>query len=275
MLLKRLGVALVGIPLALYITRHGGWPLSALTAAAMLGMVYEASMSASRAIQDKARFRRYFLIDLLASAGLFAAVTRGVWMAPAFCALALFWVACGLLAYPTSRDGLFRWLFSTFAIPYICAGALSFYVLARLDWKLGVLALAVCWAADTAAYAAGHAVGRHKLAPSISPNKSVEGAVAGVVAAALVTALFARFSDLPVGVGAAVGALLGVAAVAGDLLESKLKRGLDIKDFGSGLPGHGGLLDRLDSLLLVAPVLLLIALRLPLIIAAPVAAVVF
>jgi phosphatidate cytidylyltransferase len=114
----------------------------------------------------------------------------------------------------------------------------------------------VTWAADTGAYYVGTSVGRHRLAPVISPNKTVEGLVGGVMLA-LGAALLARMWFLPsfsVTECLVAGALLTIAGVTGDLTESALKRSAGVKDSGVVLPGHGGMLDRLDSLLFTSPV---------------------
>ena len=108
------------------------------------------------------------------------------------------------------------------------------------------------WAADTAAFFVGLRWGRRQLAPSISPGKTVEGAIAGWIAALLVTAsvwnFWVREGDW-VG-GLLVGAVVGVGALLGDLLESMFKRNFNMKDASQLIPGHGGVLDRVDSLLL-------------------------
>ena len=125
---------------------------------------------------------------------------------------------------------------------------------AGLQWT--VLAFLVTFATDTSAYAVGRAVGRRKLAPSISPGKTWEGAVGGLVgAAAAATALVVLLDGIESNLlpAIALGLGVGVAAQAGDLLESKVKRLADAKDSGRLIPGHGGLLDRLDSLLPVFP----------------------
>jgi len=115
----------------------------------------------------------------------------------------------------------------------------------------------VTWAADTAAYAVGSRFGRRRIAPRLSPGKTLEGTAAGLVTAALVAVVFGWIYGLaPVGV-AIVALLAGPAALAGDLIESALKRAARAKDSGGIMPGHGGLLDRIDSLLLVAPVVYL------------------
>ncbi|HET8644277.1 MAG TPA: phosphatidate cytidylyltransferase [Vicinamibacteria bacterium] len=123
-------------------------------------------------------------------------------------------------------------------------------------WRL-VLLLAIIMVADSAAYFAGRALGRRKLAPSISPGKTWEGALAGLLGGVL-GALAVRALALPA-LPPLHAALLGVAVavmgMAGDLAESLLKRWAGVKDSGSVFPGHGGMLDRLDSLLFGAPVL--------------------
>lgn len=122
-------------------------------------------------------------------------------------------------------------------------------------WAL--LALAVTWAADVAAYAVGSRIGRRRIAPRLSPGKTIEGTAAGLAAAALTAIGFGAIYGLaPAGV-AIVAVLAGPAALAGDLVESALKRAAGVKDAGGLIPGHGGLLDRIDSLLLVAPVVYL------------------
>lgn len=111
--------------------------------------------------------------------------------------------------------------------------------------------------ADTAAYYVGSAIGRRKMAPRLSPNKSWEGAIAAVVGsigAALLAAVW-FYPELPLKHALIIGALLGPAGIFGDLAESVLKRAGGVKDSGRILPGHGGLLDRTDSLLFAAPVL--------------------
>jgi phosphatidate cytidylyltransferase len=123
-------------------------------------------------------------------------------------------------------------------------------------WRL-VLLMATIMVADTAAYFAGRAFGRRKLAPSISPGKTQEGAIAGLLGGVL-GALAVRaigMPALPALDAAALGALVALAGMCGDLAESLLKRWAGVKDSGHLFPGHGGMLDRLDSLLFGAPVL--------------------
>ena len=119
---------------------------------------------------------------------------------------------------------------------------------------LGPLLMTVLavWAADVVAYFVGSLFGRHKIVPRISPGKTWEGTIAGVLAAAAVVLLWNRpFLGVPLW-SAAMAVLIGPAAFAGDLLESWVKRRAGVKDSGTSLPGHGGVLDRLDSLVAAA-----------------------
>ena len=127
-----------------------------------------------------------------------------------------------------------------------------------------VFAVLVSWTTDVFAYFVGSKIGKHKLCPKISPKKSVEGAIGGVVGAVLLNSLlllvFKKFffqngSEISyIGVGI-LSAILSVVSMFGDLAASTLKRNFGIKDFGKLLPGHGGIMDRFDSMLFVLPVL--------------------
>ncbi len=118
---------------------------------------------------------------------------------------------------------------------------------------LTLWAMALVWACDSGAYFAGRAIGGPKLAPSISPNKTWAGFFGGVAAAGLFGAVLAIWFHLPVALAVATP-FLAMLAQVGDLYESHLKRVAGVKDSGTMLPGHGGLLDRLDGLVAVAPV---------------------
>jgi phosphatidate cytidylyltransferase len=117
------------------------------------------------------------------------------------------------------------------------------------EWVL--VLLLVAFAVETGAYAVGRAYGRRPLAPRISPNKTQEGALGGLVAGVVALVVGVALFDLPVSLGEAAvwGLGLAVAAQVGDLYESALKRRLEAKEASALIPGHGGLLDRLDSIL--------------------------
>lgn len=115
----------------------------------------------------------------------------------------------------------------------------------------------VLMGADTGAYYVGRAIGKHKLAPAISPGKTWEGVAGGVLAALLMATLahFWFFRELPLKLGLPLATVMTILGILGDLTESALKRSVGAKDAASILPGHGGLLDRLDSLLFNAPLI--------------------
>jgi phosphatidate cytidylyltransferase len=151
------------------------------------------------------------------------------------------------------------------ALTLVCGLAVlapAFVALARLQISSGGFArgpLIVLWlvlmvcAADIGAYFAGRAFGRRKLAPRVSPGKTWEGAVGGLVAVALVAAGGALYFGLPPLIVIVFGGGVGIFSVIGDLTESMFKRAAALKDSGTLLPGHGGLLDRIDSVTAAAP----------------------
>ncbi|WP_294391869.1 phosphatidate cytidylyltransferase [uncultured Sphingomonas sp.] len=136
---------------------------------------------------------------------------------------------------------------------YIGTAAISILFLREQPngFALALWTLAIVWATDIGAYFAGHRIGGAKLAPRISPNKTWAGLIGGMVAAGIVGFGIASVGRLPLG-AYWLGAPLAVAAQLGDLFESGLKRRAGLKDSGTILPGHGGLLDRVDGVLPVA-----------------------
>ena len=146
-----------------------------------------------------------------------------------------------------------------FGALYFALPISSLHYLKEADPWLVFLLFAVVWLGDTAAFYVGSALGRHKMAPVVSPKKSWEGSLAGFVASILAAAVWSWWCldhriDLEL---LAAAALTAAAAQIGDLVESMIKRGSGVKDSGSLLPGHGGMLDRIDALLFAAPVLVL------------------
>ncbi|WP_102271427.1 phosphatidate cytidylyltransferase [Cytobacillus massiliigabonensis] len=117
--------------------------------------------------------------------------------------------------------------------------------------------LFIIWATDSGAYFIGRAIGKKKLWPEISPNKTIEGSVGGVFCALIVAVLFLLFTDIPASLFQLliITVVLSVFGQIGDLVESALKRHYDVKDSGKIMPGHGGILDRFDSLLFVWPLI--------------------
>ncbi|HEV2421004.1 MAG TPA: phosphatidate cytidylyltransferase [Candidatus Acidoferrales bacterium] len=143
--------------------------------------------------------------------------------------------------------------------------AWPFSYLIRMDGRLPegpvlvLFALAVVWAGDTLAYFTGKSMGRVKMAPALSPGKTWEGAVGNIIGSLVVGYFFARWQNGGLTAWLATAALANIAGQVGDLVESAYKRGAGVKDSGAMLPGHGGMLDRIDSLIFAAPVVWLAA----------------
>ncbi len=174
----------------------------------------------------------------------------------------------GSFARTDPRDGLVAWVTTAFGAVYV--GLIAFVlqvaatapavpadaVLEILGPERGWVLLLIfgVWSFDTGAFLVGSQVGRHKFLTHISPSKSIEGVVGGLVATTIVTALMlAGLGQDPLG-ALVLGPLLGLSAQAGDLAESMLKRAAGAKDSGTLIPGHGGILDRIDSFLFAGPV---------------------
>jgi len=142
-------------------------------------------------------------------------------------------------------------------VVYVCVPTMALIFLReQMPGGLGLLlafwALSLVWATDIGAYFAGRAIGGPKLAPRVSPSKTWAGLGGGVLAALVLGFVLHRFMGLPIQLAAASG-LLAVAAQLGDLLESAMKRRAGVKDSGTLLPGHGGVMDRLDGVATAAP----------------------
>ncbi len=138
--------------------------------------------------------------------------------------------------------------------------ALPFSYIVRLNEieqvgrQLVLFTLVLIWAGDMLAYFVGKGLGRLPMAPALSPKKTWEGAIGNVIASMLVGVLFARWMQMDVTIPLIIAGVANIAGQAGDLIESAYKRGAAVKDSGALLPGHGGMLDRIDSLILAAPV---------------------
>lgn len=188
-------------------------------------------------------------IDRLALVGVLAFVAAGA-------AFARREPASGFSVWSVTLFGaVYVGLLGTVAsLTTVAAGPTSDSIWAERLWI--VVLLAGVWAFDTGAYLVGRAVGRRRFLPWISPKKTFEGVLGGLVVATVAVAAVLVLGGQPWWEGLVLGPVLGAAAQAGDLAESLLKRAAGAKDSGSLLPGHGGILDRVDSILFAAPVLL-------------------
>jgi phosphatidate cytidylyltransferase len=272
MLWTRIATAAVGIPLALLVIWVGGWPLAVVVALiAVLGI--GEFMRLRRANHRYTIGFGYVLSPLLV---LGAALVQPHYAGEGcrYEGLALYLaggLASALLLPLLERRSEMRWVSPEFAsmilglfyVPFLLGYMLLLRSIAPgtvrhtpvpVGAALLFLAIGACWVTDAAAYLVGRKIGRHKLAPKISPGKTIEGGVAGLVGAVLFVGALGTWVGLPIWSAALLGVTLGVVGQLGDLFESWLKRRAGVKDSGALLPGHGGVLDRFDSLLFVAPV---------------------
>jgi len=268
MLWKRLATAAVLIPLLVAsirfsAERSAGWPFLLLFAVVAALCADEAFRMFLHGARDRAGG-----VALAVLVYLSAALLPGSFGVPAL-------LVCVLLSVFHALPGAAEPAEKTRRAATLCLGAvyigglLSTYPRTLLlprgeHWVfLGIIAVAV---GDTMAYFTGRAIGRRKLAPAVSPNKTVEGAVGGLLGSVGCAVLYAHgfLPGVPAGYAAAAGAALGIFGQAGDLFESLVKRAAGVKDSGTILPGHGGILDRADGILAAGPALYLFAALSPL-----------
>ncbi len=246
----RLISAAVGIPIVLLAILAGVPGISTLAIAAALVAGYELAQMA--ALRPGANLRYITVVTALAAGGV-AAATGPAEVAVPFLAFGGALGLAGLFSVATSRHPYrTRFLLVGAAALYFGAALAHAAPLAGVEdgrrWLL--LAILGTFAVDTGAYFTGRAIGRHKLAPKISPKKTWEGVFGAAAAAVGAVIALGAILDLPIAVWEAVllGLALTVAGVLGDLFESYLKRKANVKDSGRIIPGHGGILDRIDSL---------------------------
>ena len=274
-LARRIAFAVVAIPAALGIARLGGWYFVALLAAiAVLGAreIYDFA-----AVQGIAPLRRTGMLGAALAPVLMAfyaleRAAQGPFQAGRYAVAVwlLLVIAVGLWRRGSNRRPLTAVAVTVFGALY--AGWLpAFAILLRhpvagpaSGWQVGMallfFPLALTWAGDTAAFAGGTAFGGPKLAPVVSPNKTWSGAAAGLfgtIAAALIyAAVVFQLVGVAVGLGEllVLGAAISLVGQLGDVAESLFKREVGVKDSSALIPGHGGVLDRFDSLYFVLPV---------------------
>jgi phosphatidate cytidylyltransferase len=280
-LAARLATAVVGVPILLALIVIGGWPfgLAAAAAAGLSARETYALLRTGTAGSEDRSLDWPGLAAIVGSGFLVAAATAGAAAVLAALAIALLGLLTLTLAAPV-RSG--AWIASLAAIvypglplgllvltrnrpnvataviplrPLIGGGERALMVSDAAGWVL--LLFTAVWATDTAAYVVGRTVGRHPFWPRVSPSKTWEGTAAGLVGGTLVGVAWSLVLPLSPASGAVLGLALALAAVVGDLAESDLKRSAGAKDAGALLPGHGGLLDRIDGLAFASVVIFL------------------
>jgi phosphatidate cytidylyltransferase len=262
MLLQRVAVSLVGIPVIVALTLLGG-PLFVIVAGFVLTVAalefYAVTDPVPAAGGQPRRLHDQRLSGLIGVAGvalLVAAADNGFdWWARALTLLVVLPLLPSILR-GEAETGLRDWLWALGGLLYV--GFLGSHLIFLRDAPNGrdwvLLVLLATFATDTSAYIVGRLIGRTKITPAISPGKTLEGSLGGLAAGAAAV-LFLNWA-LDAGAGAEIvllALLLPVFAQLGDLAESLIKRGGGVKDASRVIPGHGGFLDRLDSLLFTVP----------------------
>lgn len=268
--LRRVLAALVFLPFLVFVSRQGGWVFLIFVNATMVLALWEFyQLMERKGVNPSKRLG-------VAAALVLSTITW--WWGPSHQSLGLFLatfmiaIALRELFRPQMAFPIYDIATTTFGVFYVGWLMLHLLLLRELPREFGLpdaagsafllYAFLLAWACDTGAYFIGLSLGRRRLAPTVSPNKSVEGAIGGFLAAVgaafLGHAWFVRDAVgvpyLTGGQTAALGVLVGIAAQLGDLVESLLKRDARIKDSSDMIPGHGGVLDRFDSLLFSGPV---------------------
>jgi phosphatidate cytidylyltransferase len=256
--LKRVASAVVLIPIFVWMVSRGpAWLFTLFVVAVGAAAMWELTRLLQRAA-GLATYRRLGVAAVIAVTASFA--TPANFPVPAVPSLVLTMAIAAVLSAPVWSGGL----------PATQAVALTLLGVLYIGWFLGHVILlrqldtahlvlflvGVTWTGESAAYLVGSTMGRHKLAPVISPNKTVEGGVAQLIASVLGgLVLGVWLVEWPAARAVGAGVLLGLVGQIGDLAESVIKRSIGVKDTGNLIPGHGGVLDRVDGLLFNAPAL--------------------
>lgn len=253
MFLTRLksGIVLMAITIALLV--YGGYPLFfVITGISLIGLfeLYR-TVGMEKTLPAVVGYISSIVIDILILDNYYEHLL--MWLI--FTLMVL--MACYVIAFPKFDSNQMVMLF--FGLIYVTV-MLSFVFKVRFV-KDGILLVWLifigAWGSDTCAYCVGKLIGKHKMPSKLSPNKTIEGCVGGIIGAALLGFIFAVifFKDkniwweLPI-----IGAASSVISQIGDLTASAIKRNHDIKDYGKLIPGHGGILDRFDSIIFTAPI---------------------
>jgi len=282
-LARRIAFGVIAAPLGAAILVYGDWPLAALLAiTAALGAHELFKMARATGLTPfegvgsaiaglipllvHARFLRLYEPDgrlgalSVAALVILVVIAMSIWMR-GVAGKPLTAVAVTIIG-ALYTGGMLSFAYAIRYHPYASAPTSGSLFNLPSGGLLLLLPVFVTWASDIGAYAVGRTMGKHKLIPSVSPGKTVEGSIGGLAASMLVAWAYTQFALHPSHLGfrsqplgaLAFGAVLSVAAQIGDLAESLFKREAGVKDSSHLIPGHGGVLDRFDSLLFVMPV---------------------
>lgn len=252
----RIITAIVGLAIFIPLIVYGHWPLT--IAAIVLGIV---------AMSEILAMKKMFLISfeaIVSYLGVALLILPDSWLdfLPSATTrwFAFYVLVILLLLHTVIRKQRFTFDDAgvlTLAMLYVGMGFRYFIEARSVNFETLLYGMLIVWITDSGAYLIGRKIGKHKLAPKVSPNKTWEGSVGGTIAATIILAIYLYF--IPVG-GSLIPMIcmtliLSVLGQFGDLIESSLKRFYGVKDSGKILPGHGGILDRFDSMLIVMPMM--------------------
>ena len=260
--MKRILTAIVALPILLYTV----WSEIPYFFVVLVAIAVLLALSEFYNLASKVGCRPQIISGCAAALLVVACFVFGepTWIAAVLIALAIVSLATALAHPDEMNKSLVSVSATVFGVVYVAllAGSLAGVRMIQsptphLAAKLLTMFFAMVMMTDTGAYYTGRSIGRHKLAPRVSPGKTIEGAVGGFIAAIITGPLckWIFFSEIHIVHAMALGATIGILGQVGDLAESMLKRGSGVKDSGNLLPGHGGMLDRVDSILFCAPLL--------------------
>lgn len=250
MLALRVATAVIGIPLLLAVTYAGGWVVAVATAVLALAGNEEMLGLTDGRLAVSRWLLRLWAPGLALLAGGYPHLLGEVLAVGLLTVLALTGAKAIVTRDPHAAAQVPSRIGPTLLVLAYPSLLLAYLVLLRAERGFAAvwLTLATIWVSDTLAYFCGRLFGRVKLAPLISPGKTVEGALAGLAGGAAAGWLAHGAANLSPAQGALFGLAVSLAGLLGDLFESAIKRGAGVKDSGRLLPGHGGVLDRFDSL---------------------------
>jgi len=263
MLGKRILTALIGVPIAVYVINYGEW----LFAAAVLVLTLLAWHEFYMMLQNK-NIKVFYSLGIIINIFILGCAWLGNTQEIAFLIFLCTLLTLLKIVSSGTKFTVADAAFSLLGISYIGMSFAHLLLLRYTDKSLYLmtswgelsagaayvwLAFVGTWASDTFAYFVGSYFGRHKLCPKISPNKTTEGALGGMFGSIVALVILGMLFKLPISHCAIMGLLVGIVAPIGDLVESAMKRFAGVKDSGHILPGHGGILDRFDSILFTVP----------------------